>query len=41
MKLKSREIEDSKPLKEILEMRLVDIQNRLINIHQAVPTPVL
>jgi len=28
-------------LKEILEMRLVDIQNRLIPIHQAVPTHVL
>ena len=34
-------IEDSKPLEEIQEMGLVEIQNRLIPIHQAVPTHVL
>ena len=34
-------IEDSKPLEEIQEMGLVGIQNRLIPIHQAVPTHVL
>ena len=34
-------IEDSRPLEEIQEMGLVEIQNRLIPIHQAVPTHVL
>ena len=34
-------IKDSKPLEEIQEMGLVEIQNRLIPIHQAVPTHVL
>ena len=34
-------IEDSKPLEEIQEMGLGEIQNRLIPIHQAVPTHVL
>ena len=34
-------IEDSKPLGKIQEMGLFEIQNRLIPIHQAVPTHVL